>query len=131
MRVVTVRALNRAPSASGGCQSPGNGTANARMCRTSNADTGIAVACAIANVRRGGDVTGRLTSAARQRGETARMRVVTVRALNRAPMASGGCQSPGNSTANARLCRASNADTGIAVACAIANVCRGGVLPAD
>jgi hypothetical protein len=51
-----------APTASGGCQSPGNSTANARVCRASNSDPGIALVFAMANVRRGGDVTGRFTS---------------------------------------------------------------------
>ncbi|MGV2335657.1 MAG UNVERIFIED_CONTAM: hypothetical protein LVR18_16595 [Planctomycetaceae bacterium] len=60
--------MNRAPMASGGCQSPGNDTANARVCRVSNADTGIAVACAIANAAPRRGVTGRLPSAARPEG---------------------------------------------------------------
>jgi hypothetical protein len=38
------------------------------MCRVSNADTGIAVVFAMANVLPRRDVTGRLTSAARPEG---------------------------------------------------------------
>ena len=39
--------------------------ANARVCRVANTDTGVAVVFAMANVRCGRGVTGRLTSTAR------------------------------------------------------------------
>jgi hypothetical protein len=74
MCVVTLHALNRAPTASGGCQSPGNDTASARVCQALNSDPGIALVFAMANVRRGDDLTGRLTSTARPGRDSANVR---------------------------------------------------------